>query len=342
MLATSSAAARTAVLPLFATAPAPDRVSGLFHAATEFARLLGQGRALDTRALRSAMEAAFGASDAAGAWAWKDAYEAAEAAQVLFLRKFGRAMRTRAGSPAAMLDMLNRLAERLPSQTRRSEESNRFQQFSTPIALGLAAAEAAAITPDDLVLEPRPGRAFGGLRRTGRRQTCAERDHRHPRRVACASLPRLRRHTTQCRAHKRSARSGDAAQRRADEPALLIVAPCREALRRGCLPASRLGFRAAARGRTPRRDHRAQCRSRGAGLARGVRAAAGTGGRVVFSAAIAGQAYARHGTAMDTRLTIIDRVPAETRANSRRRRARLPLPPNCSIRSSGWCRRARH
>ncbi|MGH7098772.1 MAG: strawberry notch-like NTP hydrolase domain-containing protein, partial [Stellaceae bacterium] len=30
-----------------------------------------------------------------------------------------------------------------------------------------------------------------------------------------------------------------------------------------------------------------------------------------FSAAISGQAYARHGTTMDTRLTIIDRVPAE-------------------------------
>ena len=31
------------------------------------------------------------------------------------------------------------------------------------------------------------------------------------------------------------------------------------------------------------------------------------GGRVVFSAAISGQAYARHGTTMDTRLTVIDR-----------------------------------
>jgi predicted RNA methylase len=157
MLATSAAAARPAVLPLFAAAPAPDRVSGLFHAATELVRLLGQGRALDSRVLRAAMEAAFGASDAAGAWAWKDAYEAAEAAQVLFLRKFGRAMKSRGGSSAAMLDMLTRLAERLPSQTRRSEESNRFQQFSTPIALGLAAAEAASITADDLVLEPSAG-----------------------------------------------------------------------------------------------------------------------------------------------------------------------------------------
>ena len=113
-----------ATLPLFLPQTPPDKVAGLFHAATLLAQLLGQGRALDSRALRSAMEAAFGGTDAEGAWVWKDAYEALEAAQVLFLRKFGSAMRTRAGSPAAMLEMLTRLAERLASQTRRSEESN--------------------------------------------------------------------------------------------------------------------------------------------------------------------------------------------------------------------------
>jgi hypothetical protein len=103
------------------------------------------------------MEAAFGASDAEGAWVWKDAYEASEAAQVLFLRKFGSAMRARASSPRAMLDMLIRLGERVPSQTRRSEESENFQQFSTPISLGFVAAEAAALTNADLVLEPSAG-----------------------------------------------------------------------------------------------------------------------------------------------------------------------------------------
>ena len=34
-------------------------------------------------------------------------------------------------------------------------------------------------------------------------------------------------------------------------------------------------------------------------------------GRVVFTATIAGQAYVRHGTTIETRLTVIDRVPAE-------------------------------
>ena len=34
-------------------------------------------------------------------------------------------------------------------------------------------------------------------------------------------------------------------------------------------------------------------------------------GRVVFTAPIAGQAYVRHGTTTETRLTVIDRVPAD-------------------------------
>jgi hypothetical protein len=114
MLTSASAAA---TLPLFLPQAPADKVSGIFHAATLLAQLLGQGRALDSRALRSAMEAAFGASDAEGAWVWKDAYEALEAAQVLFLRKFGGAMRARAGSAAAMVEMLTRLAARLTSQS---------------------------------------------------------------------------------------------------------------------------------------------------------------------------------------------------------------------------------
>jgi hypothetical protein len=158
MLTSASAAPAAATLPLFLPQAPPDKVSGLIHAATLLAQLLGQGRALDSRALRSAMEAAFGASDAEGAWVWKDAYEALEAAQVLFLRKFGGAMRARAGSSPAMLEMLTRLAARLASQTRRSEESERLQQFSTPIALGFVAATAAALTAADLFLNHPPAR----------------------------------------------------------------------------------------------------------------------------------------------------------------------------------------
>jgi hypothetical protein len=115
-----------ATLPLFLPQVPPEKVSGLIHAVTSLAQLIGQGRAVDSRAVRSTMEAAFAGTDAEGAWVWKDAYEAREAPQVLFLRKFGAAMRSRAGSLAAMLDMLTRLAGMLASQTRRSEESEHF------------------------------------------------------------------------------------------------------------------------------------------------------------------------------------------------------------------------
>src|SRR3546814_950130 len=107
--------------------------------------------------LRAAMETVFGAADAAGAWDWKTAYDAGEAATVLFLRKFGPALRANAASPAATLPMLTKIAGLLPTHTRRSEESQAFQQFSTPNALGLAASAAAAITPTDRVLEPSAG-----------------------------------------------------------------------------------------------------------------------------------------------------------------------------------------
>src|SRR5579863_4718503 len=153
----SAAAPAVAILPLFPQTVRPNTATALIGAATTLMEALAKGQALDAHALRAAMEAAFGASDAAGAWDWKLAYEAGEAAQILFLRKFGPAMRTRAGSAAAFLAMLGKLAALAPSQTRRSEESQALQQFSTPIALGFAAATAAAITPGDFVLEPSAG-----------------------------------------------------------------------------------------------------------------------------------------------------------------------------------------
>src|ERR1700676_4613913 len=107
---------------------------------------LERGRAIDAQALRAAMIAALGGSDAQGAWTWKTAYDACEAAQILFLRKFGPVMRGRAASPSAFLAMLAKLAALVPSHTRRSEESQALQQFSTPIELGFAASTAAAIT----------------------------------------------------------------------------------------------------------------------------------------------------------------------------------------------------
>ena len=149
----------TYLAPVAPPVPAPSRASGpdVLTVAEALQPDLAQGFQIDALRLRLEMERAFGGSDADGAWDWKLAYEAGEVALVLFLRKFGRALLARAGSPAALLPILAKVAGLLPTHTRRSEEMERFQQFSTPLPMGLAALAAAQITPRDLVLEPSAG-----------------------------------------------------------------------------------------------------------------------------------------------------------------------------------------
>ena len=72
-----------------------SKPAALLATATALLPELEAGRALDAKTLREAMSAAFGASDTQGAWVWKDAYEAAEAAMVLFIQRYGRLMRRR-------------------------------------------------------------------------------------------------------------------------------------------------------------------------------------------------------------------------------------------------------
>ena len=137
--------------------PRVDRMAALLDAARSILVHLEAGRRVDATLLRDAMEASFNASDATGAWDWKLAYDACEAATVLFLRKYGKALLHKAGSPAAALPLVAKVAGLLPTHTRRSLESETFQQFSTPIPLGFIASRAAAITPADRVLEPSAG-----------------------------------------------------------------------------------------------------------------------------------------------------------------------------------------
>ncbi|MDP2050701.1 MAG: strawberry notch family protein [Cypionkella sp.] len=137
--------------------PSPDTAAAILSVAEALQPDLAQGFQIDALRLRLEMERAFGGSDAMGAWDWKLAYEAGEVALVLFLRKFGRALLARAGSPVGLLPILAKVAGLLPTHTRRSEEMERFQQFSTPLPMGLAALAAAQITSRDMVLEPSAG-----------------------------------------------------------------------------------------------------------------------------------------------------------------------------------------
>ncbi|QQS13846.1 MAG: strawberry notch family protein [Rhodospirillales bacterium] len=305
------------VLPLPAPAPlhplAPSLGSsvGIIAAAHRLLPDLERGRRIDAVLLRAAMEHAFGGSDADGAWDWKTAYEACEAATILFLRKFGPAIRAQAASPAGVLRMLGKIVALLPTHTRRSQESQALQQFSTPVDLAFVVAAAAAITPNDVVLEPSAGTGLLAIlaELAGGRLVLNELAD-----TRAALLGRLfpdlditRHDAAHIHDHL------DAAM----VPSVALMNP---------------PFSVAAHVDGPVADaalrHVSSALAR---LAQGGRLVTITGaslspdnpswrdgfvrlqerGRVVFSAAIDGRVYARHGTTADTRLTVIDRRPAE-------------------------------
>ena len=305
---TESLLSGTAAAPLSMRA-ATVLAAAVARAARQLLTDLERGRRVDAAVLRGAMKAAVGASDTTGAWHWKGAYDACEAATVLFLRKDGGSMRAKAGSPASMLSMLAKVASLLPTHTRRSEESDALQQFSTPISLGFVACTAAAIGKTDLVLEPSAG--------TGLLAILAE--------MSGGSL--VLNELAEGRAGLLDHLFPEVAVTRFD------AAQIDDHLDAGIVPTVILmnpPFSAMAN--VDRRMADAAFRHVASALARlrdGGRLVAITGasfapdnpawtdafvrlqerGRVVFSAAIDGSVYARHGTHTDTRLLVIDKQP---------------------------------
>lgn len=143
-------AARPSAAPGFA-----GRANALLAAARTLLPALEAGRAIDAAQLRTVVTDAFGGSDAEGAWDWKAAYDACEAAEILFLRRYGPAIVGRA--PMSAQALIERIAALMPTHTRRSETSQALQQFSTPPGLAFVAGVAASIHPGDHVLEPSAG-----------------------------------------------------------------------------------------------------------------------------------------------------------------------------------------
>ncbi len=64
-------------------------------------------------------------------------------------------------------------------------------------------------------------------------------------------------------------------------------------------------------------------------------------GRIVFTAAVDGSVYAKHGTTIDTRLTVIDKLPTDNRSAFPLRPASRPTSPRCSAGSRRRFRRVR-
>ena len=102
------------------------------------------------------MESAFGTSDASGAWSMRDAYDAAEVAQVL-LQLAETSDVFAPASPQSSLGAIEGLSYLLPTQTYRSETQVALQQFSTPAPLAFIAGFAARMGKGDTVIEPSAG-----------------------------------------------------------------------------------------------------------------------------------------------------------------------------------------
>jgi hypothetical protein len=88
--------AADAAAPLPIASGSVAKAAAIAKAAQLLLLHLERGQRVDATILPTAMESAFGASDADGGWDWKKtAYDACEATTVLFVRKFGPAMRAR-------------------------------------------------------------------------------------------------------------------------------------------------------------------------------------------------------------------------------------------------------
>ncbi len=207
--------------------------------------------------------------------------------------------------------MLEKIAGLFPTHTRRSEESETFQQFSTPISLGVAVSTAAAITPNDRVLEPSAGTGLLAILVELAGGSLVLNELAKTRANLLTSLfpaiPLTRFDAAQIDDHL------DASI----VPSVVLMNPPFSAV------ANVSGRMADATYR-----HIASALAR---LADGGRLVAITGanfapdapawreafirlqarGRVVFTAAIDGAVYAKHGTTIDTRLTVIDKVAAD-------------------------------
>ncbi len=310
MNALTSAASLAAAQPAARYSLAAGTAMNTIDAAVALMPAMEVGQRIDAAAIRQAMTDAFKGSDAEGAWDWKTAYDACEVASVLFLRKYGSALKRLTPPPAALLPTLHKVAGLLPTHTRRSIDSETYQQFSTPMPLGWVAATAAMLTANDTVLEPSAG--------TGMLAVLAEMMGAS---LVLNELEPGRADVLDLLFPKTDRSRHDAAQ--IDDyldtdlrPSVVLMNPPFSVLK---------GVTGTVKGAAMKHIRSALNR-----LAPGGRLVAITGaglsaeapewrdafidlqsqGRVVFTAAIDGRVYARHGTTVETRLTVIDKVAA--------------------------------
>jgi hypothetical protein len=287
-----------------------DTKSLSIKAATKLVAYLENAQAITNQSLSRIMTECAGLSDAQGGWNWKDAYDAIEASVVMYIRANG----TNLLSQSNPLEAIGQIENKFPTHTHRSRESVAMQQFSTPLPLAYLASLAARIERGDVILEPSAG--------TGLLAVWGE--------VKSAKLilnelcPRRReilKDLFDVPIHDHNAEQIDDYLTPSLVPTVILMNPpfC-------------------ASPKLEKRNALAtwnHLRSAMARLAPGGRLVAITANwfspfnpdwtdyferiqqtaRVVFSAGIEGTAYSKHGTNIETRLTVFEKVPASKAQN---------------------------
>ena len=125
---------------------------------------LEAGNTISAQGLFDQANRFYGGTTAEGKYTPKDAYDALELGVNKYIAKSSTFSPDAAGTVAAaraIATKLRDLLDKLPTQTRRTEEQVEFQQFSTPPDLAFLMAWASAVHRKDTALEPSAG--LGGL-----------------------------------------------------------------------------------------------------------------------------------------------------------------------------------
>ena len=131
--------------------------------ADRVAEKVASGQSFTANWLFDVANNAYGGTMADGTYSVKDAYDGME----LGINKYLMNADFVKSGNGSLEDALNTLSElqnimrNIPTQTKRTEEMESYQQFSTPPTIAFTAARLANITSDDVVLEPSAG--IGGL-----------------------------------------------------------------------------------------------------------------------------------------------------------------------------------
>lgn len=131
--------------------------------ADEVRKYIENGKSFSAAKLFEIADQAYGGTMAEGTYTVKDAYDGMELAVNQYLMQSDVVKNGNGDAKAAKatLDKMVELLSKLPTQTKRTEEMEQYQQFSTPPNIAYLAAWSANVTASDVVLEPSAG--IGGL-----------------------------------------------------------------------------------------------------------------------------------------------------------------------------------